>query len=301
MNMTVRERIDRELVIIDTIFRSQLGEINSDRLLIGEPKYLRFLFSVQSDTELFKIESYISHYSKRIEKSINNTLLQNELRGYHKRANELIDLFNFKLTEESVIVKAYRDNLPESFEEKLDYQNQHSAVVLVNHLKISKIIFGAFNSFQKDGFSWETRNHNYVSTNYELAIFCEKLCRFVADCGIIKLKNNNKLSFDSTDKGIEKCFESGWFEVGLKFASGEAQLAANRKNQEGLSWDYVTKELGLDPKKHRPYLSETWNDTNKTSDKNIYNNKDKVTTIINYCEENGITVVDDFMNKLSFD
>lgn len=197
VNMTVRERIDRELVIIDTIFRSQLGEINSDRLLIGEPKYLRSFFSVQSDTELFKIESYISHYSKRIEKSINNTLLQNELRGYHKRANELIDLFNSNLTEESVIVKAYRDNIPEGFEEKLDYQDQHSAVVLVNHLRISKIIFGVFNSFQKDGFSWKTRDYNYVSTNYELAIFCERLVKFIRDCGLQQTKvedSNNRIS-----------------------------------------------------------------------------------------------------------
>lgn len=198
VNMTVRERIDRELTIIDNIFRCQLGQIVSDdNSLIGEAKYLRFLFSIQSDTELFKIESYISHYSERIEKASNNTLLENELRGYHKRACDLIDLFNSNLTEESEIVKAYRGNMPEGFEEKLDYQNQHSAVILVNHLRISKIIFGAFNCFEKDGFSWNRREFNYVITNFKLAEFCDKLSRFIADCGLQQTKvedSNNRIS-----------------------------------------------------------------------------------------------------------
>lgn len=87
-----------------------------------------------------------------------------------------------------------------------------------------------------------------------------------------------------------------WFHVGLLFANGEMDnLISKHDNQGTPNCTAIAKELGN--KNFRPYISESYSGTNQDN-KNIFSNQDKVSYILNYCENKGIPVVDKFKQRI---
>ena len=86
-----------------------------------------------------------------------------------------------------------------------------------------------------------------------------------------------------------------WFKVGLEFAKGAAQkLYSLNKDKKG-HFKIITDELGFKPT-DRPYFSETiGNHTDRSQ--NIYNDFNKMHKIFQHCQDNNISVVEDFTNQ----
>ena len=86
-----------------------------------------------------------------------------------------------------------------------------------------------------------------------------------------------------------------WFKVGLEFAKGAAQkLYSLNKDKKG-HFKIITDELGFKPT-DRPYFSETiGNHTDRSQ--NIYNDFNKTHKIFQHCQDNNISVVEDFTNQ----
>lgn len=83
------------------------------------------------------------------------------------------------------------------------------------------------------------------------------------------------------------------FQIGLKFAQGIPQ--AMYKN--GQSFRSIAKDLNFKDTNNN-YFSQTYNNT-KGSDKNIYLKKNITDLIIEYCKENNINIVDDFIDEIN--
>ncbi len=89
-----------------------------------------------------------------------------------------------------------------------------------------------------------------------------------------------------------------WFQVGLKFATGEIQKLSDK----GLSAPKICKELFNEHKvtSVRPYITESIGNSTARS-QNIYSNNDHLLKIYNHCKENSITVVEEFKSRIQFD
>ena len=99
---------------------------------------------------------------------------------------------------------------------------------------------------------------------------------------------HSKITSNNTSK--KHYTENLWFEVGLKFATGEMFNLLKNSNPT-----QVAKKLGNNS--YRPYIGSTIGTENVKGDKNIFNNLDKMENIIKYCEENKIDVCQDFIDK----
>ncbi|MEG1388573.1 MAG: hypothetical protein RSC72_15090 [Algoriella sp.] len=90
-----------------------------------------------------------------------------------------------------------------------------------------------------------------------------------------------------------KHLSKNWFKIGVKFATGEVQKIYKENNCVA-----TQTAMQLGNKNLRPYISESISNTN-FNDKNIFSRKQKdIDLIINYCNENSLTICDDFNNKL---
>ncbi len=82
-----------------------------------------------------------------------------------------------------------------------------------------------------------------------------------------------------------------WFKVGLLFANGEMDKHISDFKSNSTQ---IANKLGNS--NFRPFISESISGTN-TSDKNIFSSKKKMETIISYCKDNSITIMDHFLRK----
>ena len=101
--------------------------------------------------------------------------------------------------------------------------------------------------------------------------------------------------FDLNDKKINEPSKKTplWLSVGVHFAKGEIEkLYKNDKN----SFSQIAKKLGNE--NYRPYISESYNNTN-TNNKNIFSDEKKIKTIIEYCNDNEIEIIDSFTTKIN--
>tara|TARA_R110000765_G_scaffold411358_2_gene510443 strand:+ start:1417 stop:2163 length:747 start_codon:yes stop_codon:yes gene_type:complete len=83
-----------------------------------------------------------------------------------------------------------------------------------------------------------------------------------------------------------------WFKIGLSFATGEMDdlLKANHRNATK-----IAKKLG--EANLRPYISDSIGQ-NLNSDKNIFSSRDKMSKIMNFCKENNLPIIPDFIERL---
>ncbi|MCB0455463.1 MAG: hypothetical protein KDC62_08750 [Aequorivita sp.] len=101
-----------------------------------------------------------------------------------------------------------------------------------------------------------------------------------------------KIDTTSLQKDITKEI---WFQVGVKFATGEMKELLNNNNGiAAKASEILGKEMGLKAGSIRPYISDTNGNNNKTSNKNIYNNRSKMLAIIKHCEENNLSIIAEF-------
>lgn len=98
----------------------------------------------------------------------------------------------------------------------------------------------------------------------------------------------SKITSNKTSK--KHYTENLWFDVGLKFATGEMLNLLKNSNPT-----QVAKKLGNNS--YRPYIGSTIGTENAKGDKNIFDSMYKMENIIKYCEENKIEVCDFFIQK----
>ena len=94
-------------------------------------------------------------------------------------------------------------------------------------------------------------------------------------------------------KKIKDITKEYWFIIGIKFATGEMDKVY-KKNRNNATQTAI--ELGN--KNYRPYVSDTYGNNNKASNKNLFSSRNKMIAIIDYCEKNNLTVTPDFISNL---
>lgn len=108
-------------------------------------------------------------------------------------------------------------------------------------------------------------------------------------------KSESVLDSDSNNRIIKEQSKL-YFKVGILFANGEMdRLIEKHKKDRMANYTAIAKELGN--KSFRPYISESISGANKNN-KNIFSNNTKLKLIKTYCESNGITVLDSFINRI---
>lgn len=110
------------------------------------------------------------------------------------------------------------------------------------------------------------------------------------------VKNIREITNIESGKKIAKTqkdyYEYYWFKIGVLFATGEIYTLLEQNDYNSTE---VAKFLGN--KNLRPYISDSLG-SNLKSDKNIFSSYDKMIKVISYCEENKLTVKQDFKSKL---
>lgn len=84
-----------------------------------------------------------------------------------------------------------------------------------------------------------------------------------------------------------------WHIVGVWFATGLIEIL---HKQQGNSFTAIAKLLG--DANYRPYISESYGNTNR-NDKNIFSDKSKTKTIIEFCEHNKIELSECFTTRMN--
>lgn len=82
-----------------------------------------------------------------------------------------------------------------------------------------------------------------------------------------------------------------WFEVGLKFADGTIYKLVDKN----MSYNQISKII-FNSNSNRPYISESFS-VNSDSNKNIFNDFDKILKIAEYCEANKIPIHPRFTDR----
>lgn len=90
-----------------------------------------------------------------------------------------------------------------------------------------------------------------------------------------------------------------WFQVGLLFANGKMNSLI-KKHKDGMTTNFSKISLELGNKNYRPYISESYSNTNK-NDKNIFSSKSKINYITEYCDRKNISIVESFKNRIKED
>jgi len=174
--LTPFERIMRELNIVAWAFECQFMEASTNLaitpLLHSKGRYLAGIYHIKSNVEIIKLQDYIRHYTERFETSTNTVILINELLQIHEKANNILSYYNENLIDDAKIVNEFHNNTPNDFKEKTAYFDNHTGFIIADNLNPQHIVFGKEN--------WnEYFEFNYITTNQELALFCQKLINFI--------------------------------------------------------------------------------------------------------------------------
>ncbi|WP_299104314.1 hypothetical protein [uncultured Tenacibaculum sp.] len=190
------EQITRELNIIKCIFECQFMEastnVSQTPILHSKGRYLAGMYHITSNTKMLLIQEYIKHYTERFETTSNTVLLENELLEIHQKANGVLNYYNENLTLDSSIVKKYKKDIPNDFDERIEYFIKHRGIILVKDLYPQHIVFDI--DFQDEKAKWTYQEYNFITTNYELAIFCQKLIDFIEKFDLKQNKTSKNIS-----------------------------------------------------------------------------------------------------------
>lgn len=108
--------------------------------------------------------------------------------------------------------------------------------------------------------------------------------------GLVKTQQLNRAEIELSNQSNDS--SKLWFKVGVLFANGKIEKLYNLTN----SFSQVAIELGN--KNYRPYISESWGNTN-IGNKNIFSNKKRVEIIKEYCLDNNIELSESFKCRTS--
>ncbi|MDO6473601.1 hypothetical protein [Maribacter sp. 1_MG-2023] len=113
-----------------------------------------------------------------------------------------------------------------------------------------------------------------------------------------KWKKENAIQFPNQEiqysgkETLKNQLDYNWFKVGLLFANGEMDKLI--KKHESNFTQIAKEKFSHNPNGYRPYISETFNNST-LSDKNIWKNKLRLTTIHQHCIQNGISMTNSFL------
>ena len=196
MFITITDKVLRELGIIELIFTAQYSKFDETEQFpfildhTGrsgiDGRYIAAL-DVFSDVELFNLQLYKKHFTKRFEGSTNHKLLKNQINDIRQKAKKVRNYYNTNLTGKSDIVREYVEKKKElknkkQFEEGIELFEIHSAVVTISHYHLMELYLGANRSSKLC--ITDKYTYSYISDNYTLASFCQKLIDFIDSIGI---------------------------------------------------------------------------------------------------------------------
>lgn len=129
------------------------------------------------------------------------------------------------------------------------------------------------------------------------AMFVWEYFDWIKEFELNEKSKSNEVSRSFTSKKVKSEHSKLYFQVGILFANGEMDRLIEKHKKDGMAnYTAIARELGN--KSFRPYISESMSGANK-SDKNIFANMSKLNLIKEYCESNGIAVVDSFSNRIA--
>jgi len=108
---------------------------------------------------------------------------------------------------------------------------------------------------------------------------------------IVKIQEFDTTSSDKPSNPSIKFHNSAWFQVGLLYASGAIDDMINENINT--SSEMARLKFPNNPSKYRPYISESRNEDQKSS-QNIFKYPKKIKQIIDYCDENDIKITSKF-------
>ncbi|WP_269234414.1 hypothetical protein [Flavobacterium flavigenum] len=170
------DKILKELNVIGTIFKSQMDPTIHLGSGMGLARYCNEIF-IFSDVELFKIGSYKTEYTSRLENSNNKLLL----------LNELVNIYNLSYALYSFYVNNLLNhpNKKEIFKGKDAKQQIIDSTGYYNFInyRASFCFFGVEkndigSNFLQNKFSYNCKNEILVN-------FCVQLLEFIKLCGVI--------------------------------------------------------------------------------------------------------------------
>lgn len=149
---------------------------------------------------------------------------------------------------------------------------------------------------------------NKLCTNMQIDFYCHaamvekyKMIDFIDE--LVELEIKNKQPAVPGEKKKDYDFRNHiWFKAGVLFAKGEMNeyYYSNKSGfKDGYSAPSVTKKIGHE--NYEKYILGTINNyslDNRNADKNVFNSRDRMIKIIDYCEENEISVIPYFIKRL---
>lgn len=196
--VTIADRILRELEIIQTLFQAQKYQYCPDANFLPildkhgksgiDGKYIAAL-DIFSDVELFNLQFYKRHFTERFESTSNLLLLTNQLIDIQEKAEKVKAYYDQYLSSTSQLFQDYIENkniLPAK--EGIDLFEEHSAVVTISRYHFMELYFGANRSQLPTGMTLE-HSFTYTCYNEILAEICQSLIDFICQLTTEKPKH----------------------------------------------------------------------------------------------------------------
>ena len=196
LHITTTERVLRELGIIELIFTAQYSKYDETEpfpFILDhtgrsgtDGRYIAAL-DVFSDVELLDLQLYKQHFTGRFESSTNHNLLKNQLTEIRKKAEQVRNYYNTNFTGTNDIVSEYVQKKKEldnkrQFKESIELSERHHAIITISNYHLMELYLGVNRSSKS--FTTNEYTYSYISDNYTLASFCQKLIDFIDSMGI---------------------------------------------------------------------------------------------------------------------
>lgn len=220
----------------------------------------------------------------------------------HALKDEILENLSLTTTDK----KDYLKYVMMQISEKIVYQN--NSKLLDKWIKKFKLYNFKF-PFVDDGVAQCLLDADIKdsSLDYNYRKDCTNM-QFDFYCHAAMIEKYKMIAFinDLASTGRKKHYtDEAWFKFGVQLASGNLSkyYDINSSNtfiiKEGFSARKIAEELGL--QKSNNIISGTLNNYSKeleNSNRNIFNNRSKISTITEYCAENNISIVPEFLNRI---
>lgn len=175
--ITIFERIKRELNTIHLIYISQLMTVENDvDNIINEDGRICWIINIRSDRQLHSIEDYKQHYTDRFENAKTQVVVKNELIEIYRTAQTIISLYEQSILPPLTdLYNAYNSN-PVL---RIQTEAYRTMIILVVDYQPQNILFGYESNSNDHRTVFTIRDFNYVVRNDEVVEFCLKLINFI--------------------------------------------------------------------------------------------------------------------------
>lgn len=303
-------RLDGQIVAIEYQNKNGITEFDTIELIVDK---ILILTAIREKNFKEKYKDYYIVYGKTAQE------------GAYQKLN--YDFLSFENDFHEVVMEyleSGKTNLFLQFDRFIE--ENYTNLQIIPHILNSKLIatlkknylelFNGFNFFQEsypiDYLSGSRTYPQLFTVLYQTLDFIENLIEelktkfkfyydekfFETDLDLYfkkELENFNKQHDNSNSKIVngESKENLYWFKVGLKFANGDI----SRLYEKEKTFIKVAKNISQTKwTSYRPYISESWNNTN-TNDKNIFSDHKKCETIITYCKNNDIEISPSFYER----